>query len=210
MRQHIDWQEVYRTLERNQRIIDSGWVPTPQEKMKALLKATAALARPLVGQEDSEGVIEVVAFILGAECYGVDCRYVREVLQMRDYTPVPCTPAFVLGVINFRGRIISVLEARSLLSLPRADTHQTRTLLVLYDSKMEFAIVTDELVGIRRINTKTLQRDMPTLTGAGGEYFQGIARDCTTTTGSTTNIIMLDAAKLLSDNRLVIHEEVVD
>ncbi|MBF0537042.1 MAG: purine-binding chemotaxis protein CheW [Nitrospirae bacterium] len=203
MRKHIDWQEVNRIIERNQRIIDSGWVPTPEEKMKALRERTAALARPVVGEEDSEGVLETVAFTLATECYGVDCRYVREVFPLGDYTPVPCTPAFVLGVINLRGQIISVIDIKRLLELPQADIYETRKIIVLHSSAMEFAIAVDEIVGIRKIELKALQTDLPTLTGVGGDYFQGI-----TSIEGEPNIIMLDATRLLSDSKLIIHEEV--
>jgi len=59
-------------------------------------------------KEKEEDMVEVVIFTLDNEEYAVSVFDVREVIEIPDITPVPNSPEFVLGLINLRGKIISV------------------------------------------------------------------------------------------------------
>jgi purine-binding chemotaxis protein CheW len=61
---------------------------------------------------------QFLAFRLGSNHFAVDISQVREVLDFQDITPVPKTPDFLLGVINLRGSVISVVDLRLNLNLP--------------------------------------------------------------------------------------------
>lgn len=59
-----------------------------------------------------------VSFYLGDQCYGIDILQVQEVLSKADIEPVPRAPGDVLGVINLRGSIVTVVDLRTRLGLP--------------------------------------------------------------------------------------------
>ncbi len=70
------------------------------------------LARPLADGAAEGEHIEVLEFILAHERYAIETAWVQEVYPLRQLTPLPGTPAFVLGVVNVRGKIISVMDLR--------------------------------------------------------------------------------------------------
>ena len=84
-----------------------------------ILRARArVLARPRKQAPATETLLELLEFRLARERYAVEVRYVREVYPLKDLTPLPSTPPFVLGVVNVRGRILPVLDsARKFLSI---------------------------------------------------------------------------------------------
>jgi len=62
-----------------------------------ILRARArALARPRERTPVAEASLELLEFRLAQECYALETRYVREVYPLKDLTPLPCTPPFVL------------------------------------------------------------------------------------------------------------------
>src|SRR6185369_5807442 len=70
---------------------------------KILRERAKATARVPPDRESTSGLIAIVEFLLADERYGIESVWVREVLPLRDLTPVPCTPPFVLGILNVRG-----------------------------------------------------------------------------------------------------------
>ena len=107
----INWEEVHRRLDAAKEALEKGWSPSEAEKKRILKTRAEVLAREPDKIEQGEQ-IEVVGFTLSYEQYGVESLYVREVYPLKEYTPVPCTPAFVLGIINLRGEILSILDLR--------------------------------------------------------------------------------------------------
>ena len=72
-----------------------------------------------------------VTFRLADEIYGVNVMQVQEVLRVTEVAPVPGAPGSVLGILNLRGNVVTVVDARELFGLPRNDnTDQTRIMIV--------------------------------------------------------------------------------
>lgn len=192
------WTEIHRRLEKVRTAMDRGFDPTPREKKLILKKRAGVLARePVIGPPDEDG-IEVVEFMLSGEGYAFESEYVREILSLKDLTPVPCTPPFVLGIINVRGQILSVVDIRQLFDLPRKGIASPSRVIIASACHMEIAIIADDILGARKIARGQLQA-LPTLTGVREEYLIGVTGDRTA---------VLDAARLLSDKRLIVNEEV--
>ena len=87
-----------------------------------------------LGQEEEEEreVFETwVEFRLGGELFALPVAQVREILRVRDVTPVPHPPFPVIGVINLRGRVVPLLDLRARLALPTpAPDDESRIVLV--------------------------------------------------------------------------------
>ena len=194
----IDWGEVRR------RVAEAGEALAPKsrasrEQIEAILKARAeALAR-----ESDEGALtrdffEIVAFLLGRERYGVESRYVREVCPLNELTPLPGLPSFVLGIVNVRGRVLSVIDLSKLFDLPPKGIGDFDRIIVLHDGAMELGILCNAILGVAQTARDELQPSLPTLTGAREKYLKGVTRD---------RMAILDASRLLSDEDIVVREE---
>jgi len=133
------------------------------------------------------------------ERYGIEPKYVVEVHPLSQLTPVPCTPDFVLGIVNLRGRIISVIDLKIFFELPQQGFTNLNRLIVLESTDMEFGLLADLVVGRRIIALKDIQPPLPTMTEIGIEYLTGITAD---------DLIILDGGKLLADSSIVVHETV--
>ena len=91
-----------------------------EEVQRILTKRAEALARPLQERQTLAEPLELLVFSLAGERYAVDTAHVQDVVPLREITPLPCTPSFVLGVVNHRGRILPVLDFRRLFGLAGA------------------------------------------------------------------------------------------
>jgi len=192
----VNWDEVHRRMEAAQEALEKGWSPDEAEQQRILKTRAKALAEEPEGKEPGERV-EIVEFLLSQERYGVESRYVREVFPLKEYTPVPCTPPFVLGVINVRGEILSIIDVRKFFDLPGQGLGDLNKVIILSSGDMEFGILADAVAGVRTMAVEALQPPFSTFTGLRREYLRGVAPD---------GIAVLDAGEMLSDKRIIVNE----
>lgn len=192
----VDWDKLRQRLEAARIAVISE--PTPDEKKAILRKRAKLLARqPL--QEKTGGGLDVLEFLLSYETYAIEMRWVAETYPLKDLTPLPCTPLFVAGIINVRGRILSVIDIRKFFDLPEKGLADLNKVIIVHNEEMEFGILADEILGTRTIPLSEVQPPLPTLTGIREEYLKGVTRERTA---------ILDGSKLLADRNLIVHEEV--
>jgi purine-binding chemotaxis protein CheW len=146
-------------------------------------------------------MLELLEFGLASERYAIECQYVEDVQPLRELTPLPCTPAFLAGIVNVRGRIVPVLDLKRFFDLPeRGLTDLHRTIIVRgYD--LEIGLLADVVFGIRSLPAERLQPSLPTLTGIRADYLKGVADG---------SLVVLAVERILSDPKITIHEEVND
>lgn len=186
------WTRIRQSLDELERRIESGFALSAEEREQRLLERTREWARR-AEQEAPDAFLEVLAFSLGGETYAVESRHVAEVLPLAQYTPLPGTPAYVLGIVNVRGRIVSVLDLRILFELPVSGLADKNFLVVLQDESMEFGLLVDRVLGIQPLEKATLQSGMASLTGVRASYLLGV---------TPTQWTVLDGARLLGDASL--------
>lgn len=73
-----------------------------------------------------------LTFVVGDEYFAVNVKHVLEVLQQQQITPVPQTPAHILGIINFRGDILPVTDLRYKFNLVQDDV-ELRRITIVFD-----------------------------------------------------------------------------
>lgn len=193
----IDWDEIHRRLNVWQKALERG-IELDLERQKEVLRARAkALAQESKKEMAREDVLEVVEFQLAYERYGIETSFIREVYPLKEFTPIPCTPPILLGVVNVRGRILSVLDVKKFFDLADKGLTDLNKVIVLHSGNMEFGILADVILGVRNVPLKSLQAALPTLTGIREQYLKGVTVDRT---------VILDADKLLSDEKIIIHD----
>ena len=193
----INWDEIHRRLETSQDALGQGLQLTPEEKNKILKSRAKILAVESEKKAKAEEFIQVVEFLLACEKYAVASEYVREIYPLKEFTPIPCTPPFVLGIINVRGQILSVIDIKKFFDLPEKGLTDLNKVIILHTESMEFGILADAIICVRNIVVSELQTSLPTLTGIREEYLKGVTKERT---------VILDAEKLLSDKSIVVHE----
>jgi purine-binding chemotaxis protein CheW len=164
-----------------------------------ILRARAkALARPPEHAPAAETLLELLEFRLAQERYAVETRYVREVYPLKDLTPLPCTPPFLLGIVNVRGRILPVLDLKKFFDLPEEGLTDLHRIILVRGHDLELGLLADVAVGVRSIAVESLQPLLPTLTGIGADYLKGVTAE---------GLVVLDLARILADPRIIVHDE---
>lgn len=145
------------------------------------------------------GMLELLEFRLASERYALETRHVQEVHPLRDLTPLPCTPAFVLGIVNVRGRILPVLDLKKFFELPERGLTDLHRIILVRGFDLEFGLLADVIVGACSVAADSLQPSLPTLTGIRAEYLKGIGKD---------RLVVLDVERILADPKIIVHQEI--
>jgi len=173
-------------------IVKAETVP-PSEKL-ALLKARALeIAKTPEATEASTLQLEVTEFRFGEELYAFASTSVREVYSPKGITPLPCTPPFILGIVNVRGRILPVIDIKPLFGQPSPPKRTQSKIIIIHAEEMEVGLLADTIVGVRAISTTAIYPPLPTLAEFQSRYIRGITSDGT---------LILDATLLLTGSRL--------
>jgi purine-binding chemotaxis protein CheW len=194
------WANVRRRLDVSRATLQRKLAPGVEEKRKILQHRALLLAASSKADVIAPGsLLEIVEFVLGPERYGIESSRIREIYPLNEYTPLPCTPAFVLGLVNVRGQILSIINLKKLFDLPEDGLTDLNKIIIVHAHSIELGVLADAIVGTRSIAREDLHPALPTLTGIRADYLQGITKD---------SLVVLDAGKILADERILVHEVV--
>lgn len=94
--------------------------------------------------ESQEAYRKWATFSIADELYAIDVMQVKEVLRFTDITPVPGAPEGILGIINLRGSVVTVINSRTLFKLEDKEIdHNTRIVVVEFDGQEVLGILVD-------------------------------------------------------------------
>ena len=144
-------------------------------------------------QAENNPVTQWVTFRLEDETYGVNVMQVQEVLRMTEIAPVPGAPSYVLGIINLRGNVVTVMDTRSRFGLPPHEPDDATRIVIIEAEDQVVGILVDSVAEVVYLK----QSDIEIAPSVGNEessrYIQGVAnRD-------EGLLILVDLDKLLTD-----------
>jgi len=178
---------------------DETRIPAAPDARQILRARAQALARPPERVAVAAASLELLEFRLANECYALETRYVREVYPLKNLTPLPCTPPFVLGIVNVRGRILPVLDLKKFFELPEEGLTDLHRIILVQGHDLELGLLADVIAGVRTIPVDSLQPSLPTLTGIRAEYLKGV---------TAARLVVLDLDRILADPKIIVQEEV--
>ncbi len=142
--------------------------------------------------ETDDPVLQWVTFRLRDEIYGINVMGVKEVLRYTEIAPVPGAPSYVLGIINLRGNVVTVIDTRERFALPSGElTDQSRIVIIEADEHVVGVLVDSvaEVVYLR-------QSEIETTPNVGNEesakFIQGVCHK------NDELLILVDVDKMLS------------
>jgi purine-binding chemotaxis protein CheW len=195
----IDWENIHNRMEAFRTSLDMGWHVTEQEEEQILMARTRSLAGELNDEPLSQEFLEVAEFMLAGERYGIEMNVAGEVYALKDLTPLPCTPPFILGVVNVRGKVLTVIDIKKLFELPDNGLNDLNKVIMVHACGMEAGILADAIVGVRSIPVSKIQPELPTITGIRAGYMKGVTGD---------QLIILNMENIFSDERMIVNEKV--
>ena len=146
-----------------------------------------------VMQAKPQQVFRWVTFRLADEIYGINVMQVQEVLRMTDVAPVPGAPHFVMGIINLRGNVVTVLDTRKLLDLATSDITDSSRTMIIESGKVTVGLLVDSVAEV--VNIASSDIDPPPSVGndEGSRYIQGIY------SSDQQILILIDLNKLITE-----------
>lgn len=136
-----------------------------------------------------------LTFCLGEEFYGIDIKYVTEIVGIQPITVVPELPDFVKGIINLRGKIIPVMDARVKFNKDSI-LYNDRTCIIVIDVKdLSIGIIVDAVSEVLNISDENIVPP-PNLNNGGRKYIKGVGK-------SEAHItLIIDCEKLINESEL--------
>ena len=128
----------------------------------------------VAGDLCTEPVMRLVTFRLHQESYGVDVMRVHEVLRVREIAPVPGAPSYVLGIVNLRGNVVTVIDTRARFGLPSTEIGESNRIVIIESDKQVLGMMVDGVAEVVEVPASKID---PT-PGVGHEgssrYIQGV------------------------------------
>lgn len=165
------------------------------EILKRRAKDLASVADEEV---DSSERTDILDFLLIPENFGLPVGVVMEVIPLPEFTEIPGTPDFVVGVINARGRILSVINLRDFLHLPARGISELNKVIVIRWNQLEFGILADSVIGVRNVAKNAILAAPSSIAGLEAEKITGITSD---------GLIILNPEAIFSNKQLIVNQK---
>src|ERR1700687_5056052 len=135
--------------------------------------------------------LHIVGFQVGRETYGVPITSLHEIVRVPEITAVPDAPAYMEGVINLRGKIVSVIDLRKRLGEPQTALNRRNRILVVEHGGRLSGLIVDSASEVIKIPAADVESSPPALHDGG--------LNCVTGLGKYKGrlIVLLDMARLL-------------
>lgn len=128
--------------------------------------------------EGAEDTLEnrYLTFSLEDEEYGVEIRYVTEIVGIQPITKLPDTPRFMRGVINLRGKVIPVIEVRARFGLPDLEYDDRTCIIVVNIRSTSVGLIVDRVAEVIEISEDKIEDPPNVEMGASSQFISGLGR----------------------------------
>jgi len=137
-------------------------------------------------------------FSLDSEKYGVPLSTVKEVIGMTNITPIPHVPEFFKGLINLRGKIISVIDLRLKLGLKSTDYKAKQTSIIITDvNELTIGTIVDDVEEVVGFSSDQIEHNLDIASSIQREFIDGVAK-----AENNALVLLLDIRKVLNEEEL--------
>ena len=171
-------------------------------KDKIVFRERADNLRQLVNDDSSTQLKPLAVIGLNNEYFGIDLKLIQEFTTIRNVAPIPCCPSHIVGNMNLRGEILTLIDISSALNIPLAKTHDGIKAIVVNVENLIAGFLVDEVFDVMYLHPS----DVISLPIAANSNNQGYLRGTVAYAGNMLTI--LDLYKLLTNNLLVVNEEI--
>jgi len=143
------------------------------------------------GSEDP--ILQWVTFKLDNETYGINVMRVQEVLRYTEIAPVTGAPSYVLGIINLRGNVVTVIDTRQRFGLHSGEISDNTRIVIIEADKQVVGIMVDSVAEVVYLR----QSEIETAPNVGNEesakFIQGVCNK------NNELLILVELDKMMSE-----------
>ncbi len=156
---------------------------------------TKNIEEDLIEQQEDTQKGRFLTFPLGDESYGIEIRYVTEIIGIQPITQVPELPEYIRGIINLRGKIIPVMDARIRFRKPFMEYNDRTCVIVIDVNDVSIGLIVDSVSEVISIPDEDIV-PTPSLQQVNNRYIKGIGK-----IGNEVKLL-LDCKKILNEDDL--------
>jgi len=194
------WGEIGRRIEQLDLLTNAAPAAVDQTALwrQRALELAEAPDRDLEAGE----LLSLVILRLGADRYAVPITSVREIMRVGRLTPVSTAPAFVLGVVNLRGVIMTVLDLRVFLGLESAPPGVDARIIIAEGGGLVVGILVEQVEEIVDMPAAQVKQPLSSGKGLVEDYVVGIIAH------ADQMVVLIDLEKVLRNPRVIVDEVV--
>jgi len=145
------------------------------------------------GEKNSTESIQYIVIRLGDEQFGIDIRFIDNIVRMQSITRVPKVAAYLKGVINLRGEVIPVMSIRMKMGLEEDEiTKATRIIILKSESQGNFGIIVDGVKEVVTLDTEQIDKVAYDMKEGSINFLTGVGKH----NGELISILDLNAITL--------------
>ncbi len=144
----------------------------------------------------NDELLQWVTFRLGDETYGINVMMVQEVLRVSEIAPVPGAPDYVIGIINLRGNVVTVVDTRCRFGLPSRETDDLSRIVIIESNEQVIGILVDSVAEVVELSGDDIEMAPNVGNEESSRYIQGV------TSQNGELLILVDLNKFLSDEEV--------
>jgi len=137
-------------------------------------------------------ILQWVTFRLGGETYGVNVMQVQEVLRYTDVAGVPGAPSYVLGIINLRGNVVTVMDTRKRFSLDQGEITDATRIVIVETGEHTVGILVDSVAEVVYLKQSEIENPPNTGHDETARFIQGVCNK------NDELLILVELEKLLT------------
>lgn len=136
---------------------------------------------------------ELATFYVGKALCGLDILGIQEINKHFEVTTVPQASDYVVGVLNLRGRIVTILDLGKKLGLSQIQDSKDNRNIIVHSQDEHIGLMVDSISDVVTANMKLIEPAPSNLKGVNGRFFKGVLKT------ETSLIGILDIEEVLKD-----------
>jgi purine-binding chemotaxis protein CheW len=144
--------------------------------------------------DSNDEVLQWVTYRLEDETYGINVMQVQEVLRYTEIAPVPGAPSYVLGIINLRGNVVTVIDTRARFGLMSSEVTDNSRIVIIEAEKQVIGILVDSVAEVVYLRSSEIDSAPNIGTEESAKFIQGVSNR------EGELLILVDLNKLLNDD----------
>lgn len=142
----------------------------------------------------NDTILQCVTFKLAGETYGINVMQVQEVLRYTDIAQVPGAPSYVIGIINLRGNVVTVIDTRERFGLSSVDVSDSTRIVIIESEKHVVGMLVDSVSEVVYMRLSEIEKVPNVGSDQSSRYIQGVCHK------NKELLMLVDLNKLLTED----------
>ena len=154
---------------------------------------SAALVQNWSNSNNAAGTVELATFYVGDALCGMDILKVQEINKLMEMTKVPQAPEYVMGILNLRGQIVTIIDLGKKLGLTSVDVNESSRNIIVNSDNEYIGLLVSRIGDVVEADWKKVESPPANIGGVQGIFFKGVFKMKDRLIG------ILDADRVLAD-----------